>query len=72
MKENQISVVIKTRILELEDKLMDLIVISSNYDYVPVPIFEIEMNTIIKLNPNQLLNILINHTINVSYRDTLS
>ena len=27
---------------------MDLIVISSNYEHVPVPIFETEMNTIIK------------------------
>lgn len=48
MEENQISNVIKTHILELEDKLMDLIIISSNYEHVPVPFFESEMNSIIK------------------------
>ncbi|KKN29629.1 hypothetical protein LCGC14_0842180 [marine sediment metagenome] len=48
MEGNPISNVIETHILELEDKLMDLILISSSYEYIPVPIFETEMNIIIK------------------------
>ncbi len=48
LEKKQINNVIQTHILELEDKLMDLIVISSNYEYIPVPFFETEMNSIIK------------------------
>ena len=42
------SSVIRTRILELEEKLMDVIIISNNYDRIPVPVFEQEMNLILK------------------------
>ncbi len=48
MEEKQINNVIETHILELEDKLMDLIEISRNYEHVPVPIFETEMSVILK------------------------
>ncbi len=48
MGEKQIINVIEVHILELEDKLMDLIEISCNYEHVPVPIFESEMNIILK------------------------
>ena len=40
--------VINTKIIELEDKLMDLIVISGNYENIPVPVFESEMMAILK------------------------
>jgi hypothetical protein len=36
------------RILELEDKLMDSIEIASKYENIPVPVFELEMNAILK------------------------
>ena len=40
--------IIRTRIIELEDKLMDIIEISSKYELVPVPVFEFEMSEILK------------------------
>ena len=48
MGAKQTDEIIKIRILELEDKLMDVIVISNNYDNIPVPIFEGEMGEILK------------------------
>ncbi|KKN16895.1 hypothetical protein LCGC14_0971340 [marine sediment metagenome] len=48
MEGKQINSVIRTRILELEDKLMDVIIISNNYDRIPVPVFEQEINFILK------------------------
>lgn len=48
MEEKQKDNVIKTRILELEDNLMDVIEISSKFEYIPVPVFEFEMDAIIK------------------------
>ncbi|MFW9874305.1 MAG: hypothetical protein ACFFG0_14465 [Candidatus Thorarchaeota archaeon] len=58
MEEKQTSKVIKTRILELEEKLMDIIEIASNYENIPVPVFESEMNEI--LNEIEYLESLIN------------
>ena len=40
--------VIRLKILELEDKLLDLIIISNKYENIPVPVFELEMNAILK------------------------
>jgi len=40
--------VIRTKILELEDKLMNIIEISSKYENIPVPVFEFEMNEILR------------------------
>lgn len=48
MGTEQVNAIIKIKILELEDKLMDVIEISSNYEFVPVPIFEAEMSEILK------------------------
>lgn len=48
MDKVQINNVVKLRILELEDKLMDLIEISSKYDNIPIPLFEFEMVEILK------------------------
>ena len=48
MEEKQPDSVIKLRILELEDKLMDLIVLSSKYEDIPIPVFEQEMSAILK------------------------
>ena len=48
MEEKQTNNVIKTRILELEEKLMDLIEISNRYDFLPIPVFEPEINAILK------------------------
>ena len=48
MKEGQANNVIELRILEPEDKLMDLIEISSKYENIPVPVFEFEMIEILK------------------------
>ncbi|MFX1480937.1 MAG: hypothetical protein ACFFCI_22875 [Promethearchaeota archaeon] len=48
MEEKQTSKIIKTRILELEERLMDIIEIANNYEDIPIPVFESEMNAIIK------------------------
>ena len=48
MEKKQVKKVIKLRILELEDKLMDLIEISIKYEDIPVPVFEYEMNIILR------------------------
>lgn len=47
MEEKHTNNVIRTKILELEDKLMDLIEISSKYENIPAPIFD-EMDSILK------------------------
>ena len=44
----QVNKVIKTRIIELKEKLMDIIEVSSKYENIPVPIFEQEINSILK------------------------
>ncbi len=48
MEEKETNNVIRIRILELEDKLMDIIEISNKYPDVPVPVFELEMKVILK------------------------
>ncbi len=48
MEEKYTNNVIRTKILELEDKLMDLIEISSKNENIPIPVFEFEMNAILK------------------------
>ncbi len=48
MEEEQKINIIELRILDLEDKLMDLIEISVKYDKIPVPVFEFEMEEILK------------------------
>lgn len=47
MVEKQIKNIIEARIIELEDKLMDIIEMGNNYPDIPVPIFEQEMNAIL-------------------------
>ena len=39
--------IIEVKIIELEDKLMDLIEMANNYPNVPVPIFEQEIEELI-------------------------
>jgi len=57
MIEKQEINIIELKILELEDKLMDLIEMASNYPDVPVPIFEQEMEKIIsKIESIQRVN----------------
>jgi len=48
MEEKQDNNVIRTKILELEDKVLDLILISNKYENIPIPVFELEMNAILK------------------------
>jgi len=48
MEEKHTNNIIRTRILELEDKFMDLIEISSKYENIPLPVFELEMSEILK------------------------
>jgi len=48
MAEEQVNNILRIKILELEDKLMDVIEISNNYENVPVPVFEFEVNAILK------------------------
>ena len=48
MEEKQVNNVIGMKIIELEDKLMDIIEISSKYENLPVPVFELEINSILK------------------------
>ena len=48
LKKEQTKKILKMRIIELEEKLMDVIVLSSRYDNIPVPVFEEEMNTLLK------------------------
>jgi len=48
MEEKHINNVIRARIIELEDKFMDLIEISSKYENIPISVFEFEMNAILK------------------------
>jgi len=48
MEGKQINQVVKTKIIELEEKLMDVIEISRRYEKIPVPVFEQEMDSILK------------------------
>jgi len=48
LEEKQKNNVIITRIIELEDKLMNIIEISVRYENIPVPVFEHEMDAILK------------------------
>ena len=48
MVEKQSNNIFRIRILELEDKLMDLIEISIKYENIPVPVFELEIDVILK------------------------
>jgi len=58
MVEKQEINIIGVKILELEDKLMDLIEMANNYPDVPVPIFEQEIEEIIsKIESLQRVNI---------------
>ena len=57
MVEKQEINVIDTKILELEEKLMNVIEMANNYPDVPVPIFEQEMEEIIsKIQSLQRVN----------------
>ena len=48
MEENQTNQIFKIRIIELEERLMDLIEVSVKYENIPIPIFEHEMDEILK------------------------
>ena len=48
MEVKQENYVIKTKIIELEDKFIDLIVIFIKYEDTPIPFFEHKMNVILK------------------------
>lgn len=48
MEERQIDNVIRTIILELEDKLMDVLEILSKVEFIPFPVFELEIDAILK------------------------
>jgi len=57
MVEKQEVNIIEIKIIELEDKLMDLIEMANNYPDVPVPIFEQEMEEVIsKIESLQRVN----------------
>lgn len=57
MVEKQEINIIEVKIIELEDKLMDLIEMANNYPNVPVPIFEQEMEELIsKIESLQRVN----------------
>lgn len=57
MVEKQEINIIEVKILELEDKLMDLIEMANNYPNIPVPIFEQEIEEIIsKIESLQRVN----------------
>jgi len=47
MVEKQLKNVVEVRIVELEDKLMDVIEMAKNYPDIPVPIFEQEIDAIL-------------------------
>lgn len=44
MIEKQETNIIEIKILELEEKLMDIIEMANNYPDVPVPIFELKID----------------------------
>jgi len=48
MEENQTKQIFRLKIIELEDRLMDLIEVSVNYENIPIPIFEHEMDEILR------------------------
>ena len=47
MIEKKLKNVVEIRIVELEDKLMNVIEIANNYPDIPVPIFEQEIDEIL-------------------------
>ena len=47
MVEKQETNIIEVKIIELEDKLMNVIEMANNYPNIPVPIFEQEMEELI-------------------------
>lgn len=47
MVVKQLKNVIEVRIVELEDKLMDVIEMAKNYPDIPVPIFEEKIDVIL-------------------------
>ena len=47
MVKKQLKNVVEVRIVELEDKLMDVMEIANNYPDIPVPIFEQETDEIL-------------------------
>ena len=58
MVEKQETNIIEVKIIELEDKLMDVIEMANIYPNVPVPIFEQEMEELIsKIESLQRINI---------------
>ena len=57
MIEKQEINIIGVKILELEDKLMDLIEMANNYPNIPTPIFELEIEEMIyKIESLQRVN----------------
>ena len=48
MEENQTNQIFELRIIELEERLMDLIEVSVKYENIPIPVFEQEMDEILK------------------------
>ena len=47
MVEKQLKNVVEVRIVELEDKLMNVIEMANTYPDIPVPIFEQEIDVIL-------------------------
>lgn len=47
MVEKQLKNVVEVRIVELEDKLMNVIEMANTYPDIPVPIFEQEIDAIL-------------------------
>ena len=47
MEERQVINILKVRVFELEDKLMDIIEIANQYPEIPVPIFEEKIDLIL-------------------------
>ena len=57
MEEKQEINIIEIKILELEERLMDIIEMANNYPDVPVPIFEQEIEEVIsKIESLQRVN----------------
>ena len=47
MVEKQLENIVEVRIVELENKLMDIIEMANKYPDIPVPIFEQEMDDVL-------------------------
>jgi len=48
MKEELANNILKIRIIELEDKLIDLIVLSIKYEHITIPYFDFEIDMLLK------------------------